>query len=85
MDRENTLLGHYTLHRKSPLERPTLYLVDVESLRLPTVGIPDVGCAGKNTEAQAASSLPDLLQAVNYARLSMCGCKPLCCVLCMIT
>jgi hypothetical protein len=45
-DRENTLIGHYTLHRQSPLERPTLYLVDVESLRSPTVGIPDVGCAG---------------------------------------
>jgi hypothetical protein len=29
MDRENALIGHYTLHRKSPLERPTHYLVDV--------------------------------------------------------
>ena len=58
MDKENTLIGRYTLHRKSPHERPTLYLVDVESLRSPTVGIPDVGCAEKNTEAQAASSFP---------------------------
>ena len=47
MDSENTLIGHYTLHRQSPFERPTLYLVDVESLRSPTVGIPDVGCAGE--------------------------------------
>jgi hypothetical protein len=47
MDKENTLIGRYTLHRKSPHERPTLYLVDVESLRSPTVGIPDVGCAEK--------------------------------------
>ena len=47
MDRENTLIWHYTLHRKSPLERPTLYLVDFDSLRSPTVGIPDVGCVGK--------------------------------------
>ncbi len=47
MDRENALIGHYTLHRKSPLERPTHYLVDEESLRLPTVGIPDVECAEK--------------------------------------
>jgi hypothetical protein len=47
MDRENTMIGHYTLRQKFPLERPTLYLVDVESLRSPTVGIPDVGCAEK--------------------------------------
>jgi hypothetical protein len=40
---ENVMIGHYTVHRSSPGERPTLYLVDVESLRLPTVGIPDVG------------------------------------------
>ena len=43
--RENTLIGRNTLHRQNPVESPTLYLVDVESLRLPTVGIPDVGCA----------------------------------------
>jgi hypothetical protein len=48
IDSENTLIGRYTLHRQSPSEKPTLYLVDVESLRSPTVGIPDVGCALEN-------------------------------------
>jgi hypothetical protein len=39
----NTLIGHYTVHRASQGERPILYLVDVEAIKSPTVGIPDVG------------------------------------------
>jgi hypothetical protein len=39
----NTLIGHYTVHCDFQGERPTLYLVDVESIKSPTVGIQDVG------------------------------------------
>ena len=46
MTSENTLIGRYTVHRQSPVDRPTLYLVDVESLRSPTVGIQDVEWGG---------------------------------------
>jgi hypothetical protein len=39
----NTLNGHYTVHCDSQGERPTLYLVDIESIKSATVGIPNVG------------------------------------------
>jgi hypothetical protein len=39
----NTLIGQYTVHCASQVERPTLYLVDVEAIKSPTVGISDVG------------------------------------------
>jgi len=39
----NTLNGHYTVHCDFQGERPTLYLVNIESIKSPTVGIPDVG------------------------------------------
>jgi hypothetical protein len=39
----NTLIGHYTPHFHSFNDRhPTLFLVDVESIRSPVLGIPDV-------------------------------------------
>lgn len=43
LDYCNALIGRYTVDHRSPGEMPTLYLVDVESIRSPTVGIPDVG------------------------------------------
>ena len=42
-DTPNTLIGHYTPHFHSPNDRrPTLFLVDVESIRSPILGIPDI-------------------------------------------
>lgn len=39
----NTLVAHYTAHFHSHNDtRPTLFLVDVESIRSPILGIPDV-------------------------------------------
>lgn len=45
------------------IERPTLlvYLGDVESIRSPTVFIPDVRCSFGKNEAQTTSSVSDLI------------------------
>ena len=45
-----------TLHCQSPVNSVTMYLVDVESLRLPTVGISDVRHAKNNSKVQQAAS-----------------------------
>ena len=39
----NVMIGRYTVYRHSPGGRPTLYLVDVESITSPTVGVRDIG------------------------------------------
>ncbi len=44
----NTLIGHYTVHCASQGERPILYLVDIEAIKSPTVGIPNVGWTRPN-------------------------------------
>lgn len=43
LDLANTLVGHYTSHFRTPEDTsPTLYLVNVESIRSPLLGVPDV-------------------------------------------
>ncbi len=47
MDFSNSMIGRYTVHRHSPSSNaPSLYLVDVECIDSPTIGIPDLGCYG---------------------------------------
>ena len=44
MDFSNSMIGRYTVHQHSA-DAPSLYLVDVENIDSPTIGIPDVGCS----------------------------------------
>ena len=39
----NVMIGRYNVYRHTPGGRPPLYLVDIESIRSPTVGIRDIG------------------------------------------
>jgi hypothetical protein len=56
--------GDHTPHFHSPNDRrPTLYLVDVESIRLPILGIPDVPFGAKPPKARAALPFPDPMQS----------------------
>jgi hypothetical protein len=49
MDIPNSMIGRYTIYRHSPnSSAPTLYLVDVESINSPTIGIPDIGCSNSD-------------------------------------
>ena len=39
----NAMIGRYTLHREKSSTHPKLYLIHVDAIKLPTLGIPDVG------------------------------------------
>jgi hypothetical protein len=49
MDFSNSMIGQYTVYGHSPSsDAPSLYLVDVECIDSPTIGIPDVGCSQRD-------------------------------------
>ena len=48
-DFSNSMIGRYTVYQHSPSsDAPSLYLVDVECIDSPTIGIPDVGCSQRD-------------------------------------